>query len=97
MAPAPHFHCKQSAVLISLLMAPVLSKKLSSLKSGKRKFTRPVAPTSHTTAQWNDIKPVFTKLYIDEDRKLEEVRAILGQRHAFFATQVNQQTKLSFF
>jgi Clr5 domain len=47
----------------------------------------PLAQTRYpTTEEWAGIKPVFTKLYISEDRTLKEVQTILEQKHGFSAT-----------
>ena len=46
----------------------------------------PVQPGYLTNREWNNIKPVFTKLYITEDRPLKEVQNILERDHGFVAT-----------
>jgi hypothetical protein len=43
-------------------------------------------PTYPTTEDWASIKPVFTKLYITEDKTLKEVQTILEQDNGFSAT-----------
>ena len=40
-----------------------------------------------TQQQWLDIKDVFTHLYISENRRLKDVRAILSRRHGFNASE----------
>lgn len=47
----------------------------------------PSAQPKYPTAEaWAGIKPVFTKLYIAEDKTLKEVQTILEQDHGFSAT-----------
>ena len=45
---------------------------------------RIVGPTQQ---QWIDIKNLFTQLYIGQNRKLKEVRAILSKNHGFNASE----------
>lgn len=40
-----------------------------------------------TQQQWIDIKGVFTQLYIGENRRLKDVRAILAKKHGFNASE----------
>jgi hypothetical protein len=40
-----------------------------------------------TSRQWLDIKPIFTQLYLTENRKLKEVQNILSRRHGFNASE----------
>ena len=41
----------------------------------------------HPSAQdWENIKPIFTKLYSTENRALKEVKTILEEDHSFVAT-----------
>lgn len=39
-----------------------------------------------TKEEWQDIKPIFTKLFINEDKPLNEVKAILERDRNFVAT-----------
>lgn len=43
-------------------------------------------PRYPTPEKWASIRPVFTKLYITEDKTLNEVKAILERQHKFSAT-----------
>jgi Clr5 domain len=44
-------------------------------------------PPKHPTAQdWDNIKPVFTKLYSVENRALKEVKNVLERDYGFVAT-----------
>ncbi|EXJ64037.1 hypothetical protein A1O7_00372 [Cladophialophora yegresii CBS 114405] len=45
---------------------------------------RTAAPTQQ---EWLSIKDVFTQLYIGENRRLKDVRAILSRRHGFDASE----------
>ncbi len=38
-----------------------------------------------TIGEWQDIRPVFTKLYINEDKSVKEIKAILERDYNFFA------------
>jgi hypothetical protein len=40
-----------------------------------------------TQQQWLDIKDLFTQLYIAENRRLKDVRAILSRKHGFNASE----------
>ncbi|KIW73591.1 hypothetical protein PV04_01695 [Phialophora macrospora] len=43
--------------------------------------------TAPTQQEWLSIKDVFTQLYIGENRRLKDVRAILSNRHGFDASE----------
>jgi hypothetical protein len=44
----------------------------------------------HTSLEWEGIRDVFTRLYVEEDRQLADIRYILG-RQGFHATCVRLQ------
>ncbi|KAF7513310.1 hypothetical protein GJ744_009731 [Endocarpon pusillum] len=44
-------------------------------------------PSYPTSRQWTDIKPIFTKLYIAEDRTLKEVQKLLERDYNFLASE----------
>jgi hypothetical protein len=48
----------------------------------------------HTSLEWEGIRDVFTKLYVEEDRQLADIRNILG-RQGFHATFVHLQVAAS--
>jgi Clr5 domain len=48
----------------------------------------------HTYLEWEGIRDVFTKLYVEEDRHLPDIRHILG-RQGFHATCVHLQVAAS--
>jgi Clr5 domain len=42
--------------------------------------------SKHPSPQdWDNIRPIFTKLYSTEDRKLKDVKSILERNHGFVA------------
>lgn len=50
----------------------------------------PDAPTStdHTEAEWEAKRPLIIQLYLNENKKLVQLMAILESRHGFAATSV---------
>jgi len=44
---------------------------------------REIAP-----AEWEDRREMFTRLYFNDDRRLDEVRRIMATEHGFYAKYV---------
>lgn len=48
----------------------------------------------HTEAEWESMKGIIQRLYIQDNRKLSETMAILEYKHAFSATRVDRTVQL---
>jgi len=47
----------------------------------------------HTPDEWEAIRPVFTRLYIVDGRKLSDVQAILANHYDFTTTCVSHMNR----
>lgn len=68
-------------------MTPPL-RKLQAKRRERQNPGRTMPKSSHTTAEWDAIKPHFQHLYITEEKRLKEVQRILEQEYNFSATCV---------
>lgn len=68
--------------LIANLHKTVIQASLVSPKGPSR-----ARRLKHSRQEWNQIQPIFKRLYIDEDRSLSDVVKILSQRHKFTASE----------
>jgi hypothetical protein len=52
-------------------------------------------PRHPSREEWEEIRPIFTKLYITENRTLEDVRSILDRQYGFVAKYLSSTSCFS--
>lgn len=70
---------------MQLLDLPLLALQLQLMRR-KKMAEAPVAVYITTAAEWEYLRPVITKLYVDDDRTLDELMNEIEKKHGFKAT-----------
>jgi hypothetical protein len=70
---------------MQLLDLPLLALQLQLLRRKKMSET-PVPVYITNSAEWEYLRPIITNLYVDEDKKLDELMKEIEIKHGFKAT-----------